>query len=131
MSNRNKLAKEAIDAKAEDQKKEQTTPETPDEGNETADNKENGEDKADEKKEKFHLPKLPKIPLPSRKTVIEVLKSIALLLLGALTGAVAIVAAAMKISSTHEDEPAEEKEIDEAAEEEETPDEPEEKSETE
>ena len=101
MSNKNRKVVTIDDAKVENQEP-NVTPETPDEGTETTDKQEDGkEEETGKEKEKFHLPKikLPRIPLPSKKTVIEVLKSIALLLLGALTGAVAIVAAAMKISS--------------------------------
>ena len=101
MSNRNKLNKDTIDnAKVENQET-PVTPNPDEKGEPTDKQEENGKDEETGEKEKFHLPKikLPRIPLPSKKTVIEVLKSIALLLLGALTGAVAIVAAAMKISS--------------------------------
>lgn len=104
MSNRNKLNKDTIDnAKVENQEEQTPVTPNPDEKGEPTDKQEDGkEEETGKEKEKFHLPKikLPRIPLPSKKTVIEVLKGIALLLLGALTGAVAIVAAAMKISST-------------------------------
>ena len=135
MSNRNKVAKTIDDAKVENQEQTPVTP-NPDEKGETTEKQEGGKDEeTGEKEKKFHLPKIkiPKIPLPSKKTVIEVLKTIALLLLGALTGAVAIVAAAMKISSAEKAvDPEEEDEIDETEEieEEDIPDEPEE-SETE
>lgn len=103
MSNRNKLNKDTIDnAKVENQEEQTPVTPNPDEKGEPTDKQEDGkEEETGKEKEKFHLPKikLPRIPLPSKKTVIEVLKGIALLLLGALTGAVAIVAAAMKISS--------------------------------
>ena len=137
MSNRNKLNKETIDdAKKVENQEPNVTP-NPDEKGEPTDKQEEG-GKAEgtgEKEKKFHLPKIiiPKIPLPSKKTVIEVLKSIALLLLGALTGAVAIVAAAMKISSAEKAvDPEEEDEVEEDVpeEEEDIPDEPEEESET-
>ena len=133
MSNRNKLNKETIDdaKKVENQEQTPVTPIPDEKGEETTDKQEeNGKDEETGEKEKFHLPKikLPRIPVPSKKTVIEVLKGIALLLLGAITGAVAIVAAAMRINSANEDETAEEEEIPMADEnvEEDIPDEPEE-----
>lgn len=97
MSNKNKLKKD-FDAKVEDQKKEQTTPDTSDEKTEgTEDTQDTGEDKKDEKK--FHFPKitLPKLHLPSKETVFAWLKGIFVFLLGTIAGAVGIVACAQKI----------------------------------
>lgn len=129
MSNKNR---KTIDnaAKVENQEKTASvTPETPVEPEGTsATGEETGEK---EEKKKFELPKisLPKIPLPSKETVILWLKRIGLFLLGALTGAVAIVGAAQKIVSSQEkdDEPEDETEDEiEEKQEDDIPDEPEE-----
>jgi len=127
MSNKNR---KTIDnaTKVENQEPNKT-PETPVEPEGTsATGEETGDEK--EEKKKFELPKikLPKIPLPSKETVILWLKRIGLFLLGALTGAVAIVGAAQKIVSSQEkdDQPEEDAEDEiEEKQEDDIPDEPE------
>lgn len=70
---------------------------------ENMDNKiQNGEQNQDEK-EFFKIPK-PKLPKLNKEVLIMWLKRIGVFLLGALTGAVAVVGAAMKIVNKNEPE---------------------------
>ena len=140
MSNKNKKTVVTMEdaKKVENQEKTPVTP-IPDEKGEPTDKQEEGgkDEGTGEKEKKFHLPKIeiPKIPLPSKDTVINVLKGIALLLLGAITGAVAIVAAAIRVSSAEKaavtDDEEEEIVEEDDPEEEDIPDETEAESETE
>lgn len=118
MSNRNKLAKDTKDAKAENQEPNKA-PETPVEPEGTsATGEETGDEK--EEKKKFELPKikLPKLTLPSKETALTWLKRIGLFLLGAITGAIGIVAAAQTIVKNREDDEPEEDAEDEIEEQE-------------
>lgn len=128
MSNKNKKVVTMDNAKKVENQEPNKAPETPVEPEGTS---ATGEETGDEKEEKkFELPKIkfPKIPLPSKETVILWLKRIGLFLLGALTGAVAIVGAAQKIVSSQEkdDEPEEDAEDEIEEQEDDIPDEPEE-----
>lgn len=128
MSNKNKKVV-TMDAKVENQEK--TAPVTPETPVEPEGTSATGEETGDEKEEKkkFELPKikLPKIPLPSKETALTWLKRIGLFLLGAITGAIGIVAAAQTIVKNREDDEPEDETEDEIEEQEDDiPDEPEE-----
>lgn len=71
---------------------------------ENMDNKnQNGEQKTQDEKEFFKIPK-PKLPKINKEVLIMWLKRIGVFLLGALTGAVAVVGAAMKVVNKNEPE---------------------------
>ena len=129
MSNKNKKVV-TMDAKVENQEK--TAPVAPETPVEPEGTSATGEETGDEKeKKKFELPKIkfPKIPLPSKETALTWLKRIGLFLLGAITGAIGIVAAAQTIVKNREDEDQPEDETEDEIEEkqeDDIPDEPEE-----
>ena len=111
MSNKNKKVVTMDNAKKVENQEPNKAPETPVEPGTSATGEETGDEK--EEKKKFELPKikLPKIPLPSKETVLTWLKRIGLFLLGAITGAIGIVAAAQTIvKNRDEDQPEEDAE---------------------
>lgn len=135
MSNKNKKTVVTMeDAKKVENQEQTVAPEVPDDKGEPTDKKEDGNEETDgEKEKKFHLPKIviPKIPLPSKTTVLNALKNFALLLIGAITGAVAITAAAIKVANAEKAEAVEEEDTNEESEPEEVEDEPDEAEEPE
>ena len=62
----------------------------------------NGEQKSQDEKDYFKIPK-PKFPKLNKEVVLMWLKRIGVFLLGALTGAVAVVGAAMKVVNKNEE----------------------------
>ena len=76
----------------------------------------NGEQKSQDEKEYFKIRK-PKLPKINKEVLIMWLKRIGVFLLGALTGAVAVVGAAMKVVNKNEPDEKDEFEDDGDAEE--------------
>lgn len=127
MSNKNKKVVTMDNAKKVENQEPNKAPETPVEPEGTSATGEETGDEQEEKK-KFELPKIkfPKIPLPSKETALTWLKRIGLFLLGAITGAIGIVAAAQTIVKNREDDEPEDETEDEIEEQEDDiPDEPE------